>query len=149
MIKMKNHLKFCIMHAPKLLTVVTLYFKKLQRVVHQILLQLDVLVKLQSQRVSLSLYFYFYFYFFSSIRIYSFCKLALHYMTTPRDKQFLRILNTNLRAPWVRDFFLDYILLFFTIFKIVNIKKNYFLKLCLDDLKNLKQNWKKLDKTWV
>jgi hypothetical protein len=35
---------------------------------------------------------------------------------------------------------LNYILLFFTIFKIVNTDKIYFLKLCLDGLENERQN---------
>jgi hypothetical protein len=35
---------------------------------------------------------------------------------------------------------LYYIILFFTIFKITNTEKIYFLKLCLDDLENLTQN---------
>jgi hypothetical protein len=43
--------------------------------------------------------------------------------------------------------FLYFIILFFTILKIVNIKKKLFLKLCLDGLENLRQNWIKLNKT--
>jgi hypothetical protein len=39
------------------------------------------------------------------------------------------------------DFFLFFI--FCIIFKSVNTEKIYFLKLCLDGLKNLKQIWKK------
>jgi hypothetical protein len=36
--------------------------------------------------------------------------------------------------------FLYCIMLFFTIFKIANIEKNCFLKLCLDGIENLRQN---------
>jgi hypothetical protein len=39
---------------------------------------------------------------------------------------------------------LHYILLFFIIFKIINIEKICFLKFCLDDFENLIQNWKKI-----
>jgi hypothetical protein len=48
----------------------------------------------------------------------------------------------------VCDFYV-YILLFFTIFKSVNTEKIYFLKLCFNGLENLRQNWKKMDKTLV
>jgi hypothetical protein len=36
--------------------------------------------------------------------------------------------------------YLYYIILLFIVFKIMNTKKIYFLKLCLDGLKNLKHN---------
>jgi hypothetical protein len=45
--------------------------------------------------------------------------------------------------------FLYYIMLFFTIFEIANTEEICFLKLCFDYLENPRQNWKKLDKTWV
>jgi len=59
------------------------------------------------------------------------------------------MLNLHLKSlglVWVRIFLVlystifYYILLFFTIFKIVNTEKIYFLKLCLDCLENLKQS---------
>jgi hypothetical protein len=58
--------------------------------------------------------------------------------------------NENPTGTFVYAIFLYYILLFFIIFKIVNIEKIYFLKLWLDGLENMRQNWKKkLNKTRV
>jgi hypothetical protein len=48
------------------------------------------------------------------------------------------------------DFYYYYILLFFIIFKIMNTEEIYFLKLYLDYLEYLRQNFKKnMDKTLV
>jgi hypothetical protein len=54
-----------------------------------------------------------------------------------------------IKAPLVCVFFIYYILLFYIILKITNTKKIYFLKLCLDGLQNLKQNYKKFDKILI